>query len=427
MLSSSISQYYYNFGFGNFIPPAALDAGHPPLFYSYIAFLMKVFGKSLWVVHLSILPFTLLGILSFVRILDFFSFPKKNQLLAVFLYFCIPAVTTQQMMVSYDMALLSLYLSAIYAVLFNRRILFSFILILIVGVSLRGIVALVSIFFTLYILNDKKFKSTLRWVLLMIPALIFCFVWYYFHKMQTGWWLSTSSASWSGQRGIVDVLGFFKNLISLARCFFDYGIVTFTIFYFFHFLKGKIIDKLILIWLIPLLVFALSFLPFRNPINHRYFLIVYVLMIPYVVIFLTKRRFLFSVLVGVLLLLSNFMIYPGKISNGWDCTLAHHSYFSLRKQFNAYFIQHKLDRTQIGTVFPMSTSFSTTDFSEDTTAMLNVNGSNIESVPYVLYSNIANDFSDEQMDKLSNWKIVRQDHLGLVSMSLLQNPNFTTK
>jgi hypothetical protein len=36
ILTSTITQFFFENGFGNFITPADFDAGHPPLFYSYV-------------------------------------------------------------------------------------------------------------------------------------------------------------------------------------------------------------------------------------------------------------------------------------------------------------------------------------------------------------------------------------------------------
>ncbi len=67
LLTSTITQYYYDHGFGNLILPLTMDAGHPPLFYVYVTCFYKLLGKSLFAAHLSMLPFTILGIVSFLK------------------------------------------------------------------------------------------------------------------------------------------------------------------------------------------------------------------------------------------------------------------------------------------------------------------------------------------------------------------------
>ncbi|MBL0080448.1 MAG: hypothetical protein IPP53_15465 [Bacteroidetes bacterium] len=56
VLTSKIAQYFYENGFGNLIVPIDLDAGHPPFFQIYLSILWKLFGKSLLVSHLAMLP-----------------------------------------------------------------------------------------------------------------------------------------------------------------------------------------------------------------------------------------------------------------------------------------------------------------------------------------------------------------------------------
>ncbi|HRB92404.1 MAG TPA: hypothetical protein PLT17_03280, partial [Chitinophagales bacterium] len=51
ILTSTITQYFYENGFQNFIPPAQWDAGHPTLFYVYITMFYKIFGRDLIVAH----------------------------------------------------------------------------------------------------------------------------------------------------------------------------------------------------------------------------------------------------------------------------------------------------------------------------------------------------------------------------------------
>ena len=95
LLTSTITQHFYESGFNNFITPQQFDAGHPPLFYVYVTLVYKMFGKSLFAAHLSMLPFIVLGIVSFLRIMQYFKFDIKQQLSGMLLFFCIPAVMTQ--------------------------------------------------------------------------------------------------------------------------------------------------------------------------------------------------------------------------------------------------------------------------------------------------------------------------------------------
>lgn len=425
ILTSTITQYFYEHGFQNFITPAQFDAGHPPLFYIYVTTFYFIFGKSLFVAHFAMLPFTIIGVVSFIQILKYFKFDKKQQYLGLILFFSIPAVLTQYCLVSYDAVLLSLYLLALTLILKNRKIFFTLVLFFIVGISLRGLFCLVSLSITIYFLEKRNLKSWLKWNLYFIPSLIIITIWFYYHFTQTGWFISTNAEGWSEQRGVVNAFGLFKNGISIARSFFDLGIVIISLLSMFYLIEKRKIDQYTLLWLIPFIVFSISFLPFTNPINHRYFLIVFVLMLLPVIRFLSSKKNIFAVLTTIILILGHFLIYPVPISNGWDCTLVHTKYSrdikivedSIKGKLN-------LDRAKIGSVFPIIVSRKQIEMLDDTIRMLDVNGKSIDSIEFVLFSNIGNDFSYEQIKKIRKWQPIIVDKRKQIEIILYRNPKF---
>lgn len=453
ILTSTITQYFFEHGFQNLMVPAEFDAGHPPLFYVYVSCIYLILGKNLMATHLSMLPFTILGIISFIQLLHYFFFSKKQQFIGVILFFSIPAVITQQTLVSYDAVLLSLYLAALVSYLNNKKILFSFILIGIVGITLRGLFCLVALSSTIFFIsnniksssnelngadrhpelvsgsiNKMNFKSWFKWNVYFVPALVIIASWYSYHYTQTGWFFATPSEGWSEQRGFVDGFGLFKNGVSIARSFFDLGIVLLSFLSLFYFLQKRKLDTFTLLWLIPAILFSISFLPFTNPINHRYFLVVYVLMLFPVIQFLSNRRIVYTVLTTCILLLGHLQIYPVPISNGWDCTLAYTSYHKCIDDFNRTCEKVWFDeRKNTATVFPMNASLKQTDLKSDSYKMENINGKSIDEVDYVLFSNVGNDFSDEQIFQLKSWIQFYQVKHGLVEVILYQNPEISFK
>ncbi|MEZ5054187.1 MAG: hypothetical protein R2807_05380 [Chitinophagales bacterium] len=59
-------------------------------------------------------------------------------------------------------------------------------------------------------------------------AALFVIFWYSFHFLKTGWFISTPSTAWAAQRGWADGFQLAKNIFSIARCFFDFGIGIFN-------------------------------------------------------------------------------------------------------------------------------------------------------------------------------------------------------
>lgn len=425
ILTSTITEIQYHTGF--IIPLPEYDAGHPPLFYIYLVWFYYLIDMNLFTAHLSILPFTILGIISFIKLLYHFSFSKQQQFIGVILFFAIPAVITQNTLVSYDAVLMSLYLTALVSYFKDKKILFALILIGIVGITLRGLFCLAALSITIYFLENRNIKFWFKWNLYFVPAIILISSWYIYHYTQTGWFFATKSEGWSEQRGFVKALGLFKNGISIARCFFDLGIFILSFLSLFYLIKNKKVDKFTLLWLIPSIIFSLSFLLFTNPINHRYFLIVYVLMLIPVIQFLSERKIIFTVFTTLILLLGHFQIYPVPVSNGWDCTLQYRNYTQLKDEFELYLIKTNIIRDSIGTVFPMNTSLLQTKMVYSNKRMINVNGKSIDSIQYLLFSNIGNDFSDEHINTIKSWKVLYHTKSGLVQMILYENPIFKPK
>ena len=60
-LASQHAQFFLENGFSTFLLPDEMDSGHPPTFGFYLALVWRVFGKTLSISHLAMLPF-LLGI-----------------------------------------------------------------------------------------------------------------------------------------------------------------------------------------------------------------------------------------------------------------------------------------------------------------------------------------------------------------------------
>ena len=423
ILTSTITQHFYDYGFHDFITPAQFDAGHPPLFYIYVTAFYHLFGKNLMAAHLSMLPFTILGIVSFISLLQHFSFSKAQQIMGVILFFAIPAVITQNTLVSYDAVLLSLYLASLTAYLKNNKMLLAFLVFGMLGITLRGLFCVASLSVTIFFLENKQFKTWFKWNVIFVPAIILIAVWYMYHYTHTGWFFATKAEGWSEQRGLADALGLLKNGFSIARCFFDLGILILTSLSLFYVIQKRKLDKYTLLWLIPAIIFLVAFLPFTNPINHRYFLIVYLMMLFPVLQFLSERKRIYSILTTLILLLGHFQIYPVPISNGWDCTLAHLSYFKCREKTNFLLEYHtRFINKSIGTVFPMNTSLYQTDMMNDSVRILNINGKLIDSLQYIVFSNVANDFSDEQIRELKSWRELYSFKSGFARMILYENP-----
>jgi hypothetical protein len=412
LLTSSITRYYYENGFGNLILPSYLDAGHPPFFYIYVVFFYKIFGLNLWAAHLSMLPPSLLGIFAYVKIMEFYNFNQKMQFIAIFAFFCVPPILTQHILVSYDLALMSLFLFGVYCILYKKNITLAIIAITISAISTRGILINFSIFIILIIF----YNNIKRAVFTMFPSVLFFFGWMFFkyHFSQS---VFDAGNDWSEHRGWANGKELVGNLISLGRSLFDFGIFILFGIQVYQFFTVKKISILQLFWLVPFLVFAFSFVLLSNPIGHRYFMIIYVFMLLASIDFLYKKKKTWM-LILTLLPLGHFQIYGYRISNGWDCTLAHLSFFTVKKEFDQFISDHKIKKQDIGTVMPLQSSDAQYYISGNNEKMPNVHQKNIEDYKYILYSNVCNDFSDEQLDEMAKLPIIKEEKAGQIRMVL---------
>jgi hypothetical protein len=416
LLTSSVLNYFDKQGIGNLILPEQFDAGHPPFFYLYLYGWILLLGKKLYVVHLAMLPFLFISIFSFIQILIYFNFNFKEKLIGILLFFSIPAVVTQASLVSYDFALLAFYLLGFYAILRNKFLLFTITCLCLCVITLRGVFAVMSLFAVAFYLYYQQKRDVFRYFYCVVPAVIFCIVWYTYHYIETGYFLQADNG-WSAHRNFASLNIVIKNFIAIARTLFDFGIIVLLIVNIVYFRKMKR-DKFLFFWLFPFFIFSMIFVFVSNPINHRYYLIVYVLMLLPTVKMLSKQRNAIIFVFIILLQIGNFQIYGNRISNGWDCTLLHAHFFKLKSDFDRFLNAKHIDKTEVGTVFPIHASRQQYYFSDDTVRMQNVHDKDILDYKYILYSNFGNDFSNQQLDELKSWKILKQEKNGFCEMIL---------
>ena len=121
-LGSRHAHWFYDTNFSNILLPNDLDSGHPPLFGIYLAFLWKLFGKSLIVSHLAMLPF-LLGILIQSFLLAKYFLGVKYAWTFPLILLANPCYLGHSILISPDIVLLFFFLLSFYSILKNRKIL----------------------------------------------------------------------------------------------------------------------------------------------------------------------------------------------------------------------------------------------------------------------------------------------------------------
>jgi hypothetical protein len=97
----------------------------------------------------------------------------------------------------------------------------------------------------------------------------------------------------------------------------------------------------------------------------------------------------------VVLITGNFWIYPDKIAQGWDATLAHLPYYELQKQAIDYLDNNNIELDKVETFFPSHGTIDAFQLNNDNRIIDGYEGRR----EYVIYSNI-NNIADKEYDLL---------------------------
>ena len=91
---SKVGNHLYNTSIFNWIIPENFDSGHPPTFGFLLAVIWKLFGKSLFVSHLLMLPFIFGFLVQLYKFIGNFVTPIYLKILALILVLADPTVSS---------------------------------------------------------------------------------------------------------------------------------------------------------------------------------------------------------------------------------------------------------------------------------------------------------------------------------------------
>jgi len=434
----SISEYicfYNDNSFNSFIPPAITDFGAPTLNAFYLAVMCSIFGKSLVVCHLAIIPFVL-GILWEIKNISA-KFIKPEFLGFVYLIVLFdPAFSTQIVLMSYDIFLLYFSLLAVRTLLEEKHLKYSISLLFLSTLSFRALFFIFSlvIIHVIIITIDKKRWPGLKDFFVYIPAIALSLFWFIFHYIKTGWVIlnPTNLVHLSMNHGEMILRQFVFILWKLA----DSGriilwlFLIIGIFTFYKKLKlNSNIKELLTLLFIPLGINCLIMVFLSNPVGHKYFLITFVFLSITTVVCLqeiksqTARGTLITLII-IFLFTGNFIIYPQKYGNAWETSLKVIPYFKMEKEFAHYVKQQNIKPSEVFSFYPLTNNHKFTDFSEDF-KYSDAEGTPLKECQYFILSNIYNIKNPDKIrDTIQNWQLLKSSRKGQVSMALYKNPAF---
>ncbi|MFM2392432.1 MAG: hypothetical protein RLZZ546_409 [Bacteroidota bacterium] len=288
-------------------------------------------------------------------------------------------------------------------------------------ISLRGVMIALAYFICIVIFHFKRksdFKSLCVKAIAFLPgALLFC-IYMYVHFTTKGWIGFHGDSQWSPSFQMVDLMGVIKNIVILIWRLLDFGrLIWFVIVLIFIKNFKNIIfterqKELTYFFVLTLFVLSINSIFYKGLLGHRYFIppicigSLLLLSLLYHSLFLHRTKKIFSIIIGISLILGNFLVYPTGISQGWDSSMAHFPYFKLRKEMYKFIEDNHIHINEIACSFPNLAKEEYLSLSDSDVAMQDV--SKMIRPKYLLMSNIYNDMYQTQQFDLKYYVLIKE-------------------
>ncbi|HSI90540.1 MAG TPA: hypothetical protein VK927_05450 [Adhaeribacter sp.] len=442
LLGSRYGQWYYDTDFQTAFVPENM-AGYPPLFGMLVALAWKIFGRSLEASHLLILPFAL-GIVAQVLSLSRKFLPPAAVFWSALLILLDPTLLAQCTQVAPDVLLVFLFLFCLNKIIEKKPLQLAVALVFLGMLSPRGTIAAALVFashlWLYFFQNGRTFslKTALNVLWPYVPAGLAVLTWQFLHYRHFGWAGYNPNENYAEYTKFSGFSGMLRNTALIIWRTLDFGrllvwlglALTLWAYFSRRLSLPPATLRLFGLFLIPFLGFSAVFLPFTNPIGHRYYLVPFLLLALlgcYLLMHLPDRTFRRSVYALMLLglLSGHFWLYPDTVAKGWDATLAHTPYFSLRQKAIGFLDKTGIPVAQTGSDFPNLAPIGISDLSNDSRQF---KPKDLATDRYILWSNVFNNFSDEELHELkTRWQVRQMWQKGQVRMVLYERPATTKR
>lgn len=413
--------YFFDTNFKDLLLPDEIDSGHVPIFGAYLSILWMIFGKTLVVSHLAMLPIVFLLVYQVIKLSKLLI--KNDQwLILSCLILADPTLVAQGTLISPDVLLMAAFVGALRYIYQGANHIWKYLLFLILAlVSMRGIMILAVLFvWECYLLySDNKRKLTIAILFPYIFAGIPFVMYQFWHYIEKGWIGYHSLSPWAPSFEKVGIIGVFKNVVIMAWRIMDFGRWPFMIlliyFGFKRFRKG-IFDEWMVLLILMVVGLGYSFVTYSGLQGHRYLMPLYTLNTIIVIRQMTLYKILnlVSTLLMVSLITGHAWIYPRSISQGWDASLAHRPYLNLWAEASKHIDTNGIQYDQIGTAFPNVNSIRSLTLEDNKTAFSPMI---IGSSKYLLVSSIMNEIKEEDLTLIhKEYTLVRSWQEGGLTM-----------
>jgi len=416
--------WYLENGFSSFFLPERYDSGHPPFFGLYIASMLQLFGRSIETAHWAMLPILICNTILGYRIGK--KFLRDRAWVFLLAISICPFYLGHSVLVSPDLILISGFLFCLLGLLeFNTDRKWSALATnLFVGSVLLGLISmrgfLILSMMVLWALFHNRNKKA---IIALSPGIVLFCIFQIGHYLHTDWVGFHGDSPWASSFNIADLTAFAKNSALFGWRLADYMMFIPWVITLYWIVKRKALDHID--WLIILIggILFIVTVPFSGLVNHRYYLPLQILVLLQATRYLHQSPVLFNIVFIILVGMGNFIIYPNKIAQGWDSTAAHWPIYNLeKKMYNFIENNHDIDLSQVSTTFPLRGPRKHLDFSDSD---IGYNSDNPVDAKYVLFSNILNDLSDKQINRITSWHCIHHMEKRGIKLSLYKNPHYS--
>ena len=360
---ASRASWIFENNFSSLIVPSDINSGHPPLWIASLALTWEVLGKSLWASRLLLLFINFGVFYQLYRLVR--SLFADNVPPILFFFICLePTLLAQTTSLNNDMMLLFFTVLGCNAVLKNKTLLLTLALVGVLMTNLRGVYIFIALAISHYVLHKNDYieatkKQLLAYLIALIMFLLFAIYQYY----EIGWAIISKQSNYAQHREVATFQRIAKNGLAYLKFYLDFGrifIVIPLLILLWKYRKptlkfNKAIHKTFLLLMIFAIVFFFGIVPFSNPSGPRYVMFAYIItMILFVNLLydqntrITIKKWILPV-VSIGLISGHFWIYPPKIAQAWDSSLAYLNYFPVENKMRNYIETNKINQNQIGT------------------------------------------------------------------------------
>lgn len=415
-LGAKHAYFYFDNGLKFQFLPEEINSGHLPVFGYYLALTWSVFGKSLIVSHLAMFPFVI-GIVYFMTGLAKLRFKGPLLFLSILVLLSDPTLVSQVGMLGPDVPLICFFLASLYFHQKSKLKSKSIFLLLLAMISMRGMFLVFAFFLFELFVEKRSWKDLFK---MYLPAVLVTSVFFILHFISQGWIGFHSDSPWSesfatdGMRSFISILK--KPVVILWRLLDFNRWFIFLVAFVFAFKMFRANKKLYLItselYLLGIItvIFGLLGTMFSGLTAHRYFLPINILVSFYFLRLVSLSELTENskkiVLVSAILILNlgHLLIYPAHIDQGWDASLAHKPYLSLRPQVDMYLAENGISKMQVCTSFPDHSAGKFYYLDDDMSSYSRLSSNECE---YFLLSNVHNEIEPADMEGhtlIKEWK-----------------------